>query len=91
MVIVKFIEDKLYSIGDEPYVRWYICECNDDAVKYTEKELAKIKNYNDNTEQFSLHRQGDYELLTPEQVKERSLYEVDTMSVGMLFKIMSHN
>ena len=91
MIIVKFIEDRLFPIGDAPRISWYVCDSNDDAIKYINEEIGKINAYNKDEDMVSSHRTGSYTILTPEQVKELSLYEVDTLSIGMLFKIMSYN
>ncbi len=91
MVIVQFIEDRLFSVGDEPLVRWYLGYSSDDANVYVKEELAKIGKYNKDEDMVTLHRTGSYMILTPEQVKGFGLYEIDTMPIGMLFKIMSHN
>ena len=88
MFLVKFTEDKFFSIGDVELVSWTVHDTEKEANQHIKDELAKIKEWNDKVLAIE-RRDGRGYILTHEQFDKLAVGELGTMSMAVLFKMLT--
>ena len=88
MFLVKFTEDKTFSVGDVELVSWTVHDTEKEANQHIKDELAKIKEWNDKVSAIEC-RDGRGYVLTYEQFTKLAVGEIATMSMAVLFKMLT--
>ena len=88
MFLVKFTEDKRFSIGDVELVTWTVYDTEKEANQCITDKLDKIKEWNDKVRPIE-QRDGHGYILTHEQFDKLAVGELGTMSMAVLFKMFT--